>query len=257
MRDLLASDDPARRLRHRPLRPPLRAARRRARRRPRRPRRLRLHRRHRRERRPRSAPASPSAWPGSAPSSTRRPTRPAPRASPPPASRVALLVVPTDEELMIARHTSPLRPPLITETPHDPSRRQGEAARRPEGPDRRHRQRPLDRLGLRPRLPRLRRRARDHLPQRKGEAARRAAGARGRGADLHADGRDGRRPARGGLRADRGGLGRARLPRPLDRLLDQGRPRRPRRRRAARRASRSRWTSRSGPSCAWPTSPSR
>ena len=51
--------------------------------------------------------------------------------------------------------------------------------------------------------------------------------------DVMADG-----AARGGLRADRGRLGRARLPRPLDRLLDQGRARRPRGRRAARRVSR-------------------
>ena len=74
-----------------------------------------------------------------------------------PSSRVALLVVPTDEELMIARHTSRSSAPgrrLNPERRHDPSRRAGEAARRPQGPDRRHRQRPLDRLGLRPRLPR-------------------------------------------------------------------------------------------------------
>ena len=55
--------------------------------------------------RPRSAPASPSASPGSAPSSTPPPTMPARRCISTPASRVALLVVPTDEELMIARHT--------------------------------------------------------------------------------------------------------------------------------------------------------
>ena len=46
-----------------------------------------------------------SASPGSAPPSTRPPTTPARPASRPPASRVALLVIPTDEELMIARHT--------------------------------------------------------------------------------------------------------------------------------------------------------
>ena len=76
-----------------------------ARGRARRPRRLRLHRRHRRERRRRSAPASPSASPGSAPSSTPPPTTAGDRRISTPASRVALLVVPTDEELMIARHT--------------------------------------------------------------------------------------------------------------------------------------------------------
>ena len=65
----------------------------------------------------------------------------------------------------------------------------------------------------------------------KATPARRAARPRGRGADLHADGHAGRRRARGGLRAHRRRLGQARLPRPLDRLLDQGRPWRPRDRR--------------------------
>ena len=118
-----------------------------------------------------------------------------------PESRVALLVIPTDEELMIARHTLALSSP--EGSPHDPPLREGQAPRRQEGPDRRHRQRPLDRLGLRARLPRPRRRPRDHLPQREGQAPRRAARPRGRGADLHADGRHGRRRTRGRLRPDR------------------------------------------------------
>ena len=53
---------------------------------------------------PRSGPASPTAWPGSARTSTAANEAGATRISPP-ASRVMLLVVPTDEELMIARHT--------------------------------------------------------------------------------------------------------------------------------------------------------
>ena len=105
MRDLLASDDPgaAFAIDHFVHRCGLQAGH--AGGGARRARRLRLHRRRRRERGRRSAPASPSGSPGSAPSSTRPPTPPARRASRRRASRVALLVVPTDEELMIARHT--------------------------------------------------------------------------------------------------------------------------------------------------------
>ena len=66
------------------------------------------------------------------------------------------------------------------------SRRQGEAARGQERPDRRHRQRAVDRLGLRRGVPRVGRGARCHLSQRQGEEIRRAAGARARGADRDA-----------------------------------------------------------------------
>ena len=55
-----------------------------------------------------------------------------------------------------------------------------------QGPGRRHRQRAFDRLRLRQGVPRARRRTRDHLPQREGEALRRAARARAGRADLHA-----------------------------------------------------------------------
>ena len=103
MRDLLASDDPARDPRDRPLRPPLRAPRRAL------------------------AAALGGSTPSSSPPASARTRRRSARASPsgclarrrarpgrerrpaPPhfhsRSRVALLVVPTDEELMIARHT--------------------------------------------------------------------------------------------------------------------------------------------------------
>ena len=55
--------------------------------------------------------------------------------------------------------------------------------RRQQGTGRRHRQRPVDRLWLRQGLPGGRRRARRHLAERQGAAARRAAGARARGRD--------------------------------------------------------------------------
>ena len=68
----------------------------------------RVHRRHRRERRRRSASACAATRPGSAWSSTPRRTRSGgPRISAP-ASRVSAWVIPTNEELMIARHTRAL-----------------------------------------------------------------------------------------------------------------------------------------------------
>ena len=62
----------------------------------------------------------------------------------------------------------------------------GEPARGEEGSGRRHRQQGLDRLRLRPRVPRLRRRSVDHLPQRQDQTVHGAvgAGARRRGVAL-------------------------------------------------------------------------
>ena len=88
----------------RPFRPPLRAAARASSRPRSAARRLRLHRRHRRKLRPiRARIAERLAWLGAE-------LDPAANAAgahviSTPASRVALLVIPTDEELMIARHT--------------------------------------------------------------------------------------------------------------------------------------------------------
>ncbi len=250
-----------RRVRARPFRLSHRALCGLARRRARRPRRLRLHRRHRRDGRPRSARASPSGSAGSAPSSTRsqRERRAA-------ASRVPAAARPLCRPDRRGTDDRPAHPRTISR----PRRRMAcvkrtgmtipvakAAPRRQEGPDRRHRQRPLDRLGLRPRLPRARRRARDHLSQRKGEALRRAAGPGGRGADLHAARRDGAGPDRGGVRPHRARNGAS--------SISSSTPSPSRRRTRCRAASSTcrcdgflpPWTSRAGRSCAWRISPSR
>ena len=106
------------------------------------------------------------------------------------------------------------------------------------GSDRRHRQRPVDRLGLRQGVSGFRCRACGHLSQRQGEEIRRAAGSRARGVDPDAA----RRAARPGRwrRCSSGSTkewGRARFRRALDRLLAQGGAAGPRRRRGARRLS--------------------
>ena len=64
-----------------------------------------VHRRHRRALGRRSAGASATRRPGSASSSIWRPTRVTARGFPCPQSRVSAWVIPTNEELMIARHT--------------------------------------------------------------------------------------------------------------------------------------------------------
>ena len=103
------------------------------------------------------------------------------------ASRVAVYAIPTDEEQMIARHTlAVLRAGgrALKETVHARDvRSEPPPPRRQEGPRDRHRQRELDRLRLRPGVPLVRRRARDHLSERQGAALRRAARAGARGAD--------------------------------------------------------------------------
>ena len=91
-----------------------------------------------------------------------------------------------------------------------------------QGPDRRHRQRSVDRLGLRQGVPRARRRSRRHLSEREGQEARRAAGAGAGSADLHAARRHGRRADGAGVRAHREGMGPARFPAALDRVLAEG-----------------------------------
>ena len=201
---------------------------------------------------------------GSALSSTRRPMR---RAAPLhlDAARAAspCYVIPTDEELMIARHTLALvsAARLTGRRPDDGLSRFSAVKAKlsmAAGPRRRYRQRALDRLGLRPRLPRARRRARRHLPEREGEALCRAAWPRrARGADLHAA-----RLAVPRARSRRSSTGSARngaastswSTRSPSRRSDAAAAASPMRR---ARASSRRWTSPAGPSSAWRTSPSR
>ena len=91
-----------------------------------------------------------------------------------------------------------------------------------QGARRRHRQRTLDRLGLRQGVPRTRRGCRGDLPQRQGASARRAAGARTRVDDLPAARCQRAGPARGRVRSDRTAVGQARHPRALDRVGAKG-----------------------------------
>ena len=82
-----------------------------------------------------------------------------------PESRVAVYVLPTDEELMIARHTwsllsrKPTSPPkyerVVMTISHTRLPRDQDSAQRAQRTDRRHRQRAIDRLGLRQGVPRL------------------------------------------------------------------------------------------------------
>jgi hypothetical protein len=125
-------------------------------------------------------------------------------------SRVAAWVMPTNEELMIARHTASAGA-IGTLAPMNPEDSAAGLSGAPSAGGR-HRQRALDRLGLRQGVPRTRRRRRRHLPEREGAAARRAAGARARGADLHAARRQRAGRARGGVRAIARAVGPARHP---------------------------------------------
>ena len=91
-------------------------------------------------------------------------------------------------------------------------------ARRPQGPDHRHRQRPVDRLGLCQGVPLFGCGPRGDLSQREGQAACRAVGARARGRDPGPARPARGRPAGGAVRGDRATLGPARLPPAFDRL---------------------------------------
>ena len=132
-------------------------------------RRFRVHGRHRRECASTFAKLSPSASPGSGSSSIPLRTPRAARCISRAGSRVACYVIPTDEELMIARHT------LHVLRAQGASMSQGEdgmielstptAAQGQEGARHRHRQRSIDRLGLRQGFSCLRRRPRHHLSQ--------------------------------------------------------------------------------------------
>ena len=106
-----------------------------------------------RTRAPSCASASAQAAPGWASSSTRRPTpQGGPRISTA-GSRIAAWVIPTDEELMIARHTrARLRRLRTTSMPTPGQHERLPRPRRAEGAGRRRRQRALDRLRLRQRL---------------------------------------------------------------------------------------------------------
>ncbi len=126
-----------------------------------------------------------------------------------------------------------------------------------EGAGHRHRQRSVDRLGMRQGLSRVRRRCRRHLPQRQVEALRGAAGQGDRGADLHAARPAERGPARGRFRDDREEVGQAR-----HRACIRSPSRRRRICRAAsstarRTASCWPWSSRAGRSSGWQSWPSR
>ena len=80
--------------------------------------------------------------------------------------------------------------------------------RGPQGPGHRHRQRPVDRLGLRQGLPRPRRRARRHLPQREGASRTSSRWPSELEAPIvHAARLCARGPARGGVRAHRAATG--------------------------------------------------
>ena len=98
-------------------------------------------------------------------------------------SRVAAWVIPTNEELMIARHTRALLAADAGRLAHD-TRNSAPAAEGQESAGCRRRQRPVDRLRLRESVSRARRRARDHLRQREDQDLRRAAREGAGGADL-------------------------------------------------------------------------
>jgi hypothetical protein len=184
----------------RPVRLPDRPRARLARRGARRPRRDRVHGGHRREQAAWSASACAATRRGSASSST--PTRTAgtrracPRGEPHGRLRDPHQRRADDRE----PHAPRARVRAREGTSHDRAGQEPGAEGR-EGARRRHRQRPVDRLRLREGVPRARRRPRGHLPQRQGEALRRAAreGARGRAA--RPAGRLGRRAARGAFDA--------------------------------------------------------
>ena len=226
MRTLQESDDPARQGRDRPFRLPHRPRAGLARGGARRARRDRVHRGHRRAQRvvararvPRRRVAGRRA---------RRRGQRAPRPAHQHAKQAASprWVIPTNEELMIARHTRDAlsRRANEREGSCNDRRHASPGAERPQGARRRHRQRPVHRVRLREGVPRARRRRRRHLPQREGEALRRAARAGARGADLPAARRVGAGAARGGVRCDRHAMGAARHPRALDRVRAEGGP---------------------------------
>ncbi len=113
--------------------------------------------------------------PGSGFPSIRTPTRSTPRLISRPESRVAVYVLPTDEELMIAEHTwsllsqksdqlSGTREEGIMTIPVYPETKV--ALKGSQGADRRHRQRSVDCLGMRQGVPRLGRRSGRHLFER-------------------------------------------------------------------------------------------
>ena len=150
-------------------------------------------------------------------------------------------VIPTDEELMIARHTLRLlggesEPAEERRRTHD-DRTIRPHARGPQGTGCGDRQRPLDRLRLRPGLPGTGSRAGGHLSQRQGQALRRAPRTRAPGPHLPALRRAGRRAGGRPVRGDSPALGPARLrparrclraeagpPGPADRLIARGIP---------------------------------
>ena len=97
-------------------------------------------------------------------------------------------------------------------------RRAAAGAERAQRADCRRRQRPLDRLGMRPGDASRRRRDRDDLSERQGAAACRAVGARGRGGAAAAARGARRRPGRCAVRGDRAEMGTARHSGAFDRF---------------------------------------
>ena len=253
MRKLLDSRRSAREAGGRSLRLPHRPRARLARGGARRARRARLHRRHRRERARRSASASAATRPGSASSSTTPPTpRGGPRISAP-AQPASAWVIPTNEELMIARHTRACsrRADGHGSSAHNPVLAGKKALVVGIANDH------SIAYGCANAFRDARRRARDHLPQRQGQAVRRAARQGARRADLPAARRPAPGRARGGVRGDPEAVGPARHPGALDRVRAEGGPAGRAARLLGRGLRRSRWTSPATRSCAWRSSPRR
>ena len=182
------------------------------------------------------------------------------RASAPPGSRVSAWVIPTNEELMIARHTRRAAgavADLRKERDDDPGHSRARCSRA-EGARRRRRQRALDRLRLREGVPRARRRPRDHLPQREGASltsSRSRASWRRRCSCRSTSSVPGELEAV--FDAIATAVGQARHPRALDRVRAEGGPAGRAPQLLGRRASRRRWTCPATRSCAWRGSPRR
>ncbi len=256
MRTLEASTEPRGEVGHRSLRLPDRARAGLARGSARRPRCHRVHRRHRRAQHAvcASACARDAAWLGveldrtaNAGDGPRISARGEPQSA---------WVVPTNEELMIARHTrrvlaSPLRRTTTMTDGHSPPRAQGT-----QGARRRHRERALDRMGLREGVPRAGRKLAITYVNEKTKTYVEPLREGARCADLHAARRGRARATRGGVRRGRSQMGRARHPRPLDRIRAEGRPA-GRASRLLGRGFRSRWTSPVIRLCGWRGSPCR
>ena len=225
MRTLEASARAGGEGRDRPVRLPDRPRARLARGGARRARRDRVHRRHRREQRAAARARLPRCGVARRRARPRRQRRAAARASARAGSRVSAWVIPTNEELMIARHTRHCRSARTEGSEQHDGRNSAPRAEGHEGAGRRRRQRALDRLGLRQGIPRARRGVwRSRISNEKARPYVEPLAQRARGADLPAARRRDARAAGGGVRRDRARVGPARHPRPFDRLRAEGGP---------------------------------